>query len=73
MSLVFTRHARKRMDERGVTAAEVETVLRRPTGQRPGDGGNIVVQGELALGRIIEVVVSGTDREFVISVWVREV
>ena len=73
MSLVFTRHAKKRMDERGVTAAEVETVLRRPIGQRPGNGGNIIVQGQVTLGRAIEVVVSGTDRESVISVWVREV
>lgn len=39
MQIICTRHARQRMQQRGVTTAEVEETLEFPDEIRPGDNG----------------------------------
>ena len=42
MQISFTRHARQRMQQRGITAAEVAETLEFPDELRPGDAGEEV-------------------------------
>jgi len=67
----YSGHARKRMAQRQVTEADVESALKRTTGPPvPGDSGNVVVFGYASGQRILKVVLTA-DRQTVVSVMLR--
>lgn len=62
----FSRHARKRMDERKITETEVLAALSRRQGPpRAGDNGRIVVFGYGRGTRILKMVLSPDEQEIV--------
>jgi hypothetical protein len=63
----MSRHARQRAAERGITVAEVQTVIDDPDVTFNDRQGNPCLIKELS-GRRIRVVVAATDPEFVITV-----
>jgi hypothetical protein len=63
--LEFSRHARKRMAERGITEQEVIYALdHQSADRRPGDNGGTVVVGYAGDARVLKVVL-GADGEVV--------
>lgn len=71
MTLRFVPHALQRMQERGITAEDVESALRRSSGPpEPGRRPDTVVLRGYALdGGTLKVVVASNDRQLVVSVW----
>ncbi len=62
----FSRHARKRMEERKITEDEVLTALKRRSGPpRPGDNGRLVVFGYGRGSRILKIVLTADEQEIV--------
>ncbi len=71
-NLSISRHGLRRMDERGVTMADIVSALGRPMGHpSPGDGGNLVVDGYASEGRLLRVILTA-DEETVVTVMWRE-
>ena len=69
----YTRHARDRMRERGITEADVEAAVNRPIGDPDaGNLGSIVTTGQAPGGRRLKVVRSAADLELVISLYWQE-
>jgi hypothetical protein len=53
----YSPHARRRMQERNISKADVEAALRRKSGEpRPGDKGRTVVYGYAPGQRILKIV-----------------
>lgn len=70
--LRYSRHARERMLERGITENDVKFALSHPIGDPlPGRPGSIYIKGHATGGMIIKVCVRTTDKEYIITV-VRE-
>ena len=68
MEVSYTRHARAQMARRLITASDVESALRRPTGSpEPGLPGTIWIRGMAEGGRILRVCVSVENRYHVIT------
>ena len=66
---MFTRHARQRMELRGVSDEDVEWALRRPIGDpRAGEPGTMWVWGHASGTRVLKVCVRVADPKVVISV-----
>ncbi len=66
--LIYSIHAQRRMEQRGITEAEVENALRRTTGPpSAGNNGCRVVFGSGSGSRILKVVLSA-DGQTVVSV-----
>jgi hypothetical protein len=64
----YSTHATRRMEEREITEADIESALRRSTGPpAPGDNGCIVVFGYASGQRILKVVLTA-DQRTVVSV-----
>jgi hypothetical protein len=64
----YSTHARKRMAERGITEADVESAMRRRIGlPLPGDNGRVIVIGYGPGQRILKVVLTA-DEQVVVSV-----
>lgn len=62
----FGPHARKRMDERRITEAEVLAALKRRQGPpRAGDNGRIVVFGYGGGSRILKIVLTPDEQQIV--------
>jgi hypothetical protein len=58
------------MAQRQVTEADVQSALKRRSGQpRPGDNGSIVVLGYASRGRILKMVLSPDGKEIVSVMW----
>lgn len=71
MVLDYSRHARDRMAERGITEAEVEVTLNRPVG-RPEAGtspGTIKVTGATQGDEGALQIVVTADGQFVVTLW----
>jgi len=64
--LRYSKHARTRMAERGLSRADIEAVHAAPDITYPDGQGNKSLVGESG-GKRIRIVVSGTDPEFVIT------
>lgn len=66
----YTDHARDRMAERKITEADVESALRRRSGQpRVGGNGKVVVFGYAAGGRILKLVLTPDQKEIITLAW----
>jgi Domain of unknown function (DUF4258) len=66
----YSRHAKDRMTERGITDAHVRAALKRRLGPpQPGDNGNIVVLGYGSGSRILKVVLSPDQATIVSVMW----
>ena len=63
----YDKHARDRMEERGVTEQDVELALRRRRRVTPGPLGRIWIWGYSG-GRELKVGVSTYDQQYVITV-----
>jgi hypothetical protein len=64
----YSRHARKRMEERGITEEDVRRALDRQTGDRPGEPGTMWIEGFAVGGRILSVCVTLPSRRHVTTV-----
>lgn len=68
MEISYTRHAREQMERRQITPGDVESALRRQTGNpEPGLPGTIWIRGMAAGGRILRVCVGVENRYHVIT------
>jgi hypothetical protein len=68
--LDYSDHARERMEERGITEADVETALKRRIGQPgPGESGTIWIRGHAAGGRTLKVCQRPADGKIVTLAW----
>lgn len=65
--LRFSLHAEQRLQQRGITKAEVEEVVKDPEVSYPDGKGNRSLVRDVG-DKTIRVVVSGADPEFVITV-----
>jgi hypothetical protein len=64
----YSKHAREKMAERGISEEDVESALSRPSGNpTPGQPGTIWLWGYAAGSRILKVCVPMADHEFVIT------
>jgi hypothetical protein len=63
--ITYSAHARKRMQERGITEEDVENALRRQTGNRPGEPGTMWIEGFAVGSRILSVCVTLPSRRHV--------
>lgn len=68
----YTDHARRRMDQRGISEGDVEAALRRPIGApQPGNRPDTVeVRGYAPGGRILKIILDAADNETVVSAMV---
>jgi hypothetical protein len=68
VNLRYSSHARKQMAKRAISEQDVESALRRKSGNpTPGQPGTIWIWGIAAGGRRLKVCVPTADQEFVIS------
>lgn len=69
MNVQITDHARRRMQQRGITEEQVEAVMRRPLGTpEPGSRPDTLVLRGHAVGvGELKVVVDASDNERVVS------
>lgn len=68
--LSISRHGRQRMEERGVTMADIASALSRPTGHpSPGDRGNLVVDGYASGRRLLRVILTADEATVVTVMW----
>jgi hypothetical protein len=66
----YTDHARDRMAERNISEADVESALRRRSGEaRVGRNGKVVVFGYATAGRILKLVLTSDQKEVVTLAW----
>ena len=64
----YSTHAQRKMAERGITEADVEAALSRPSRDpTPGQPGTIWLWGFAAGSRILKVCVPTADQEYVIT------
>lgn len=64
----YSRHARRRMQQRQITELDVEQALRQRVGNpRPGQPGTIWIRGYAIGGRILKVCVRTADHEYVVT------
>jgi len=69
MGLAYTPHARRRMRQRDISEADVETVMRTPQKSRRDPDGNPIYAARVG-GRAIEVVIAARSHpRRVITVW----
>lgn len=66
--LRFSEHARRRMEQRGVTEEDVGWALKREVDRHPADNGTVWVHGRPGGNRILKVLVPLDDRNYVITV-----
>lgn len=68
MPVEYSSHARERMEERGITEADVERTLSLPIGNpHPGEPGSLWIQGYAVGGRILKVCVRADNYNYVIT------
>jgi hypothetical protein len=67
-NLVFTHHARERMDERRITRAEVYSAANEPDDRYPSptQPGKMIAEKELETGRILRVIYTEERELYVI-------
>jgi hypothetical protein len=66
----YSTHARERMEERGITEADVETALKRRIGHPgPGEPGTVWMRGHAAGGRILKVCIRLADGKIITLAW----
>ncbi len=69
----ISRHGRQRMEQRGVTLADIASALGRPIGRlSPGDGGNLVLDGYASEGRVLRVILTADQGTVVTVMWREE-
>lgn len=71
MTLEYSKHAQRRMSERGMAASEIEEAHARPvTEDSPGSGnGTLTFVGCTRGARRLKIVVLAADRNYIVSVW----
>lgn len=66
-----SRHADQRLQERGISIAECELVVRSPVGPtQPGDNGNLMFSRPMSDGRTLTVV-TAPDRDTLVTAYWR--
>jgi dienelactone hydrolase len=66
----LSKHAEDRMEDRGITWADIRSALNRRSGQpRVGNNGKIAVFGYASGGRILKVVLTPDQEEIVTVAW----
>ena len=66
----ISRHGRQRMEQRGVTLADIASALVRPIGRAlPGDGGNLILDGYASEGRVLRVILTADQGTVVTVMW----
>jgi hypothetical protein len=67
----LTDHVRKRMSERGITEANIRSVLNAPLGDpMPGQSpGSVVLEGLVGANRCLKVVCSSLDPVVIITAY----
>ncbi len=69
MQLVYSVHARERMEERAITEEEIVAVITNPTRQSISRTGNLLYSGRVN-GRELTVVIGrGSNPTAVVTVW----
>lgn len=66
---LLTQHVKERMEQRGISEAEIYTALAREIRRKPGTSGKICVFGIVPPGRILKVVLTHDATQIITAAW----